>query len=56
MNKSLKILLTMIGCGIICGFMLWLAFGFISHDFSPDNLSGAVVGGIVVGIIMYLLS
>lgn len=56
MKKSIKILLTMIVCGIICGFMMWLAFGFISSDFNPENLSGAIVGGMVVGYIMYLLS
>lgn len=56
MKESIKILITMLVCGIICGFLIWLSIGFISSDFSPENLSGAVVGGVVVGFIMYILS
>ncbi len=56
MKESLKILITMLVAGIICGVMMWLAFGFISTDFDLENLSGAIVGGCVVGYIMYILS
>jgi len=42
---------TMIGCGVICGLFMWIAFTTQS-GFSGKALVGAVVGGTITGILM----
>jgi hypothetical protein len=48
--KALQLLIVMVVGGIIMGIMFNIALGRKFHD------SGAVVGGAVVGLLMYVLN
>jgi len=51
--SSLRLRGGMLGGGIICGIMLWLALSFASGgNFNAGDLVGAIFGGAISGAIM----
>ena len=50
-----KAMLVMIISGIICAIMLWMSMWAVSGRYEVEAISGAIVGGVLSGLIMYLL-
>ena len=54
-KKKLREWGTMIGCGVICGVFMFIAFATQS-GFSPEALVGAIIGGVITGALMQLMT
>ncbi len=50
-----KALMVMIISGILCAVMLWMSMWAASGNFEVEAISGGIVGGVLTGLIMYLL-
>ncbi len=50
-----KALMVMIISGILCAVMLWMSMWAASGNFEAEAISGGIVGGVLTGLIMYLL-
>jgi hypothetical protein len=53
--SSKKVLGAMLGGGLVCGVMLWLALGLAGGNLTLNDLPGALLGGLISGYIMHLL-
>lgn len=51
-----RIRATMLAGGVACGIMLWIAFGLAGGNISMGDLPGAILGGLISGLIMHWLS
>lgn len=51
-----RVLGAMLGGGAICGIMLWLALGLAGGNLSVNELPGAILGGLISGYAIHLLS
>ncbi len=54
-KRTIKEYATMIGCGVICGVFMFIAFA-TQTGFSIEALVGAVVGGTITGVLMQLMT
>lgn len=52
---KLKPLAMMVGIGVACGVMLWIALWAASGIYDTESIVGAVMGGAVTGLIMHVL-
>lgn len=50
-----KALMVMIISGIICAVMLWMSMWAVSGRYEVEAISGGIVGGVLTGLIMYIL-
>jgi hypothetical protein len=50
-----KVAAVMIGSGVVCAIMLWMAMWASSGNFDAEPIVGGLVGGVVVGLIMHVL-
>ncbi len=59
-KDSVKAFSLMVGSGVACGLMLWLALGIAAHGFDASaldmgSLFGSLLMGGISGWIMYLM-
>jgi hypothetical protein len=50
-----KVAAVMIGSGVACAVMLWMALWAASGNFDAEPIVGGLIGGVVVGLIMHVL-
>ncbi len=51
-----KSLYTLLGAGVICGALMWVAFSFVGGSMDPVALFGACIGGMISGGAIYALT
>ncbi len=51
-----KSLWTLLGAGVICGALMWVAFSFVGGSADPVALFGACIGGMISGGAIYALT
>jgi membrane associated rhomboid family serine protease len=50
-----RVLGAMLGGGVVCGIMLWIALGLAGGNLDIAHLPGAILGGLISGYVMHLL-
>ena len=54
-NPKVKQWATMVGCGMICGLMMWIGFSAMT-GIDVKAFVGAMVGGAITGALMQLMT